>query len=254
MSKSERKKLKKQKRKFRAINRSWAPEDRPDDLQTMEDFEDFTYGEAMIMKDNMEKEKKRRDLGEDVCQQDSKPKKIKHKAATDNGTSKLHEARYHRMPICHPKEYYHKMPKKREEIIRSFPMDHYGVQGQVPAAVIGKLHNRTALQSFDGFVKTSFKPGKTGKYADKQQLEEGLLNYGTMMQAIWPYDYSLFPVWRVLCEEKWGEKATADEKKRSDLVIEFVNGILADNSAKAVNGQYPCVFDQVNYCTGTIFT
>jgi hypothetical protein len=119
MSKSERKKLKKQKRKFRAINRSWAPEDRPDDLQTMEDFEDFTYGEAMIMKDNMEKEKKRRDLGEDVCQQDSKPKKIKHKAATDNGTSKLHEARYHRMPICHPKEYYHKMPKKREEIIRS---------------------------------------------------------------------------------------------------------------------------------------
>jgi hypothetical protein len=139
------------------------------------------------------------------------------------------------------------MPKKREEIIRSFPMDHYGVQGQVPAAVIGKLHNRTALQSFDGFVKTSFKPGKTGKYADKQQLEEGLLNYGTMMQAIWPYDYSLFPVWRVLCEEKWGEKATADEKKRSDLVIEFVNGILADNSAKAVNGQYPCVFDQVKF-------
>jgi hypothetical protein len=85
----------------------------------------------------MEKEKKRRDLGEDVCQQDSKPKKIKHKAATDNGTTKLHEARYHRMPICHPKEYYHKMPKKREEIIRSFPMDHYGVQGQVPAAVTG---------------------------------------------------------------------------------------------------------------------
>jgi hypothetical protein len=65
------------------------------------------------------------------------------------------------------------------------------------------------------------------------------------MHAVWPYDYSLFPIWRVLVESRWGKTVTSDEKKRSELVIEFFNSILADNAAKAVNEQYPCVFEQV---------
>jgi hypothetical protein len=211
----------------------------------MEHFHDYSYADAMIMKENMEKEKAKRNLGEDVFQQDSKPKKVRHKAKTDNGTTKLHEARHHRLPLCHPKEYYKKVPKKRDEIIRNFPMDHYGVQGQVPAATIGKLHNRTALLTFDNFGKTSYHPGKTGKYADRSQLEEAFLNYGTMMQALWPMDYTSFVLWRVMWETKWGKAATTDKKKRSELVIEFFNGLLADNAGRAVHAQYPTVFDQV---------
>jgi hypothetical protein len=38
---------------------------------------------------------------------------------------------------------------------------------------------------------------------------------------------------------------TSDEKKRSDLVIKFCNGIVADNAARAVNGQPLREFDQV---------
>jgi hypothetical protein len=95
--------------------------------------------------------------------------------------------------------------------------------------------NKTALQTFEAFGKTTFHPGKYGKFADKQQLEEGIMNYGSMMQALWQLDYSTFVVWRVLGEGKLGEKVTSDEKKWSDLVIKFFNGILADNTARAGN-------------------
>jgi hypothetical protein len=129
----------------------------------MDDFSDFTYGETIIMKENLEKEKARKNLGEDVFQQDSKPKKVKHKAATDNGKTKLHEARYHRLRLCHPKEYFHPIPKKRDEIIRNF-FSHGELQyaGASSASTKGRLHKRTALQTFEAFGKTTFHPGKSG--------------------------------------------------------------------------------------------
>jgi hypothetical protein len=60
-----------------------------------------------------------------------------------------------------------------------------------------------------------------------------------------PLDYSTFVIWRVLHEAKWGEQVTSDPKKRYELVVDFFNTILADNSALAVNSQCPCGFDQV---------
>lgn len=240
-----RKEKRRAKRKFRTINRSWAKELRPDYLQTWQDCADVSLFEMQGLRAQLEKDAEKQNLGEEVFTRDCKPKKIKHKAQTDNGTTKLHLARFHRQPLSHPKKWYDKVPQKRTEIIRNFPQDHYGLQGQVSPTTIGKLHNRTVLQTFEAFGKTSTKPGKTGKYADEQQLEEALLNYGSLMHAVWPYDYSLFPIWRVLVESRWGKTVTSDEKKRSELVVEFFNSILADNAAKAVNEQYPCVFEQV---------
>jgi hypothetical protein len=52
-------------------------------------------------------------------------------------------------------------------------------------------------------------------------------------------------LWRVLHEADWGAKATSDEKKRSDLAIEYFNSYLADNCGKANHSQYPLVFEQV---------
>jgi hypothetical protein len=71
------------------------------------------------------------------------------------------------------------------------------------------------------------------------------MNYGVMMKELWPLVYSTFVIWSVLGEGKLGEKVTSDEKKRSDLVIKFCNGILADHAARAVNGQPLREFDQV---------
>jgi hypothetical protein len=216
-------------------------------LKTIKGCAKYKMLVIMGMKNECEREAARRNLGEDIFLRDGKQKKIRFKAQSDNGTTKLHEVRFLRLPTVHPKEYFKRVPRRRETIIRSFPLEHYGAQGQVSDVVIGKLHNRTVVLTYESFGKTSVKPGKgqSGKYADKQQLEEAVINYGALMHAIWPLDYSIFALWRVLMEAKWGEVATNDEKKRSEIVIEFFNGILAENCSRAVHSQYPVVFEQV---------
>jgi hypothetical protein len=43
----------------------------------------------------------------------------------------------------------------------------------------------------------------------------------------------------------FGEDATNDAKRRAELCAELFNAVLADNSAKAVHQDYPCVYEQV---------
>ena len=235
--------------KCRMINDGWPAADRPDYLQTDEQLRDVTYNEAMDLKRARDAERTSGGLGEDIFRGDGVPKKVRYKAQSDNGTTKLHEARNNRQPLLHPKEWFSKVPKKWDTIIRNFPLDQYGAAGQVSPAAIGKLHNRTALLTFDSFGKTTFKSGKGGekgaKYADQNQLEEGIMNYTTMIHALWPMDYNAFAIWRVVNEAQYGALVTTDEKKRSDIVIEFFNAVLVENCGRAVHGQHPMVFEEV---------
>ncbi len=172
-------------------------------------------------------------MGEDIFQHDGVTRKTLFKAQSDNGTTKLHLARYLRLPLAHPKEYYKNVPSRQDVVIRNFPMDHYGLTGQIKDDVIGKAHNRTVVTTFNTYGKSSVKPGKAGKFVDKHQLEEGLLNYACVNHAIWPMDYSAFAIWRTLVYAKWGATAKVDEKRRSEFVIEFINSVLAENCAKS---------------------
>jgi len=191
----------------------------------------------------------KKNLGQEIFQKDGKPKKVKYKAQSDNGTTKLHLARFGRPPLSHPKEYYKHVPKKHDVIIRNFPMEHLGLTGQVSENTVGKLHNRSVPLTFEAFGKASHKAGKpgcpAGKYSDLLQLQEGLLNYGALLLLMWNHDYTAFVIWRVLHDSNWGEIALPDEKRRSELVIEFFNSMLADNCGKAVHDEYPVVFEQV---------
>jgi hypothetical protein len=232
---------------FEACNEAWDIDSRPDCLKTVKQCYRYKMNVILGMKTECNREAERRNLGEDIFLRDGKPKKKRFKAQTDDGKTKLHEVRFYRLPIAHPKEYYKKVPRKHDVVIRNFPMEHYGVQGQVKDDVIGKMHNRTVVLTFDAFGKTTVKTGRNqnGRYADRQQLEEALINYGSLNHALWPYDYTIFPMWRVLCDAKWGAVATNDEKKQSELVIEYFNSMLADNCSRAVHSQYPAAFEQV---------
>jgi hypothetical protein len=211
----------------------------------------MSFLEIMKLKEQIAGEEDKRGLGQEVFQRDGVPKKIKHKEQTDNGRTKLHPARYHRLPLVHPKEYFKHIPKKRDVIIRNFPMEHYGMSGQVSESTIGRMHNRSVVLTFEAFGKATHKPAKpgtaAGKYSDLSQLQEGVQNFGAMMHALWPYDYTLFPMWRVLHDANWGEIALPDEKKRSELVVEFFNSMLLDNCGKAVHAEHPLVHEQVGH-------
>ena len=244
--------------KWTLLEQSWERDQRPPALRKKKGIKNLSLDELLRLKKEVMGEEERKNLGEEVFRKDGKPKKIRFKASTDNSTTKLHPARGFRQPLVHPKEFYSTVPKKRDVVIRNFPMDHYGVAGQVSETVIGRLHNRTVVQTFDSFVKISVKTGKggsgQGKYADFQQLQEGVNNYTIMLHALWPQDYTGVVMWKVLIEANWGEYATNDEKKRSELVIDFFNAVLRDNCGRAVHDEYPLVYEQVRVFLVNSFT
>ena len=196
-----------------------------------------------------EAEKKIKDLGEEICTKDERPLKVKYKAQSDDGKRKLHPARWNRPPLAHPKNYYHLIPTKHEVIIRNFPNDHLGINGQVPEGVIGKMHNRTVKVTFDQFCKTSQReargPHKGGKYASPHQLRDGLTNYCLTLHSLWNSDYSGLVMQKVLGEAEWAENIISDDKKRAEVITDFINSVIADNCGKAVHESYPLVYEQV---------
>ena len=54
--------------------------------------------------------------------------------------------------------------------------------------------------------------------SEVRQLQEAVLNYITIMQILWPFDYGPLVIMRVLVESRWGEAAGGDEKSRISTV------------------------------------
>jgi hypothetical protein len=171
----------------------------------------MSFDTFLGMKRAYEKEEALKDLGEEAVARDSKAKKIKYKAGCDDGKKRLHKARWNRQPLSAPEVYYKHVPKKHDTIIRNFPLEHYGVAGQIPEAVLGHMHNRAVKVSLDSFCKSTFKAAKggerAGKYADMFQLLEAVTNYGIALHALWPSDYTGWVFMKVLTQAKWGEVA-----------------------------------------------
>jgi hypothetical protein len=199
----------------------------------------------------MDSLEEKKNLGQEVFSKDGKPEKIHFKAKTDNGVNKLHQARGLRLPIAHPKHWFKLVvPKKRDAIIRNFPMDHLGLTGHIADDILGKLHNRSVKLTFDMFCHSTHHEAtgqtKAGKYADMHQLRAGINHFCLALHCIWPLDYTGVVLTEVLNEAHWAEEATTDQKKRAELVTELFNAVMADNSAKAVYNMYPLIYEQVS--------
>jgi hypothetical protein len=190
---------------------SWPTANRPEKLRRIKALLSLTMDGFLKLKKQIEKEEERKNLGEEAFSRDSQTKTIRYKAQKDNGKRKLHLARWNRQPLVPLEEFYTKVPKRRETVIRNFPMEHLGITSQVPDAVLGYLHNRQVKVTLDSFVKSSYKAArgneKAGKYADLFQLLEGIVNFCIVLHAIWPSDYTGLVLLKVLTEARWGESA-----------------------------------------------
>ena len=212
-----------------------------------------TLDAILKTKEQLDKIENKENLGEEVFSKDGKPEKVRYKAQSDNGVDKLHPARGNRLPIDHPKHWFKKLvPKRRETVIRNFPMDHLGLTGKVSEATLGKMHNRSVKLTLDMFCKSSNReargPHRAGKYPSHNQLVDGVNAFGLALHAIWPLDYTGWVLLNVLNEADWAQKASQDDKKRAELVAELFNSVMSDNCGKAVHGQYPAVYEQVSNC------
>jgi len=231
------------------LNDAWPFDQRPPKLQKRKYVYLMELQVLLALKDKIDLVQQKRNLGEEVFSKDSKPQKIRFKARSDDGVKKLHPARNLRLPLAHPKYWFKSVPKKREAIIRNFPMDHLGLTGHIADDTIGKMHNRSVKVTLDLFCKATHHEAKgnqkAGKYCIGSQIREGLNNYCLALHCLWPQDYTGLVITKVLIEADWAEQVTTDLRKRADLITEFFNAVIADNSAKAVYSMYPLIYEQV---------
>ncbi len=136
---------------FEMFNEIYPREDRPANLQRKSVVGRYSLDELMRYQTQIQEREKKDNLGEEVFTKDAKPPKTKYKKKTDDGKKRLHTARWNRLPLVPPKEYYKKTPKKRNAVIRNFPTEHYGITGQVSEATIGQMHNRSVKVTLCSF-------------------------------------------------------------------------------------------------------
>jgi hypothetical protein len=234
---------------WKLLGKAWPIEQRPAELRRRSVVYMMTLDELLRLKKEIAGEDEKKNLGEEVFSKDGKPEKFTFKKQTDDGVKRLHPARGLRQPLAHPKHWYKMVPKKRDSIIRNFPMDHLGITGKVSDVAIGKMHNRSVKITLDLFCKTTHReargPHKAGKYSDGHQLRQGINHYCLLLHVLWPQDYTGLVIQEVLNEAQWAKLVSPDDKKRAEIITEFFNSVMTDNAAKAVHDMYPLVYEQV---------
>jgi len=220
------------------INEMWPINERPAQLQNKKIVQRMEVGDVLEIKRCMEEEGKKSGMGTAVFGRDMKAKKIRYKQMTDDGVKRLHPARCSRLPLAPPKKYWKMMPKKRDEVHKHFPMEHYGVDGQVAATTITRMHDRQVELDMEMFSKS---------LRDKNSvmaLQLAIVNFGALSQCIWPLDYSPWVLLRVLAENRWGATVADDEKTKADMVRLFFNEVCRENAGKAVREEPPLSYEQ----------
>ena len=235
---------------WQLVNEMWNFEARPKLLQDRKRVEGMSIAEISQFKAHFDKEEERKGVGSAVFGKDRKLEPVKVKKGVDDGDKKLNKARFNlRMPICAPKKYWHKVPKKRE-VYRHLPLGHLGLEGQVSEATVVRMHDRRVPVTLDMLYKANaFKEIKQdgGTWIEPTEirhLQEAILNYTVILWAIWPFDYAGLVVQRVLVEANWGRAAGEAERQRVALVRKYFDEVMRENSGRAVRGEPPLVYEE----------
>ena len=232
------------------VNEMWAYEARPKLLQSRRTVEKMSIAEISQFKAHYEKEEEKKGGGSAVFGRDRKLKAQRFKGGKDNGTSRLHPARFElRMPLAAPKKYWDRIPARRE-VFRHFPLAHLGMEGQVSETTVVRMHDRRVPISLDmlykGNVSREAKAEKAEWVAptEVRHLQEAILNYTVLLNALWPLDYAGLVITRVLVEANWGLAAGASEKARVALVRRFFDDTVRENSGRAVRDEPPLAYEE----------
>ena len=203
------------------------------------------------------KEKAEKANNYEVLTKDVKPPKKRFKKGSDDCASRLHAARWERLPIIHPKKFWKKIPVARNNIFRNMELSFYGVNGKVADKVIVSMHDRAVPLQVKHFLTenaaVAAKPRKEIKRLDEEglsstidfswenpthlaQLEEALFNYMFLLWQIWPLDPTAMIMNNLLTTYKW-MSGVADWKIRQNIVTAYFNTVLRLNAGRATNKQ-----------------
>ena len=182
----------------------------------------------------------------------------------DDGRVHLHEARFLRAPLTEPKVWCHHMPKVRQPIIRTLPLESAGGMGQVSDQTIEDCHSRCrkltlkqfnrgnrniagkpkteTLKSEDGSVKRFFDfDWETPQSLNN--IQEACCNYCLIWQQFWPLDPTPITFMRLLIRYKWigsGQNMVV----RIEIICQLFEYITTTNGSRANNDIAPLTYDE----------
>ena len=142
--------------KWPILNDTWPIETRPAYLRDREYVNRQSWRTLHALQDRYEKEAERRGFGAAIFGKDQKLKKVKFSKKADDGYTKLHPARWLRLPMAPPDKYWKRVPRAHEQRFRHLHLAHYGAKSQINEKIILGMHDRQVRELVLTFAEKQF--------------------------------------------------------------------------------------------------
>jgi hypothetical protein len=131
--------------KWSLLNDIWPLETRPGRLQDKAYVNRQSWRTLHALQDRYEREAEKKGFGSAIFGKDQKLKKTRFSSKSDDGFTKLHKARWLRLPLAPPDKYWKDVPRAHEQRFRHVQLAHYGAESQVNEKVVLSLHDRQVM-------------------------------------------------------------------------------------------------------------
>ena len=212
----------------------WPLDERPEHLRSRRGAAGRrSLDQLLAIGDRLDKRAERMGAGKAVFAKDPKLKKVKYKKFEDNGSSRLHPARFNPLPYGDPVTWAREVPVKREQVLKNLYMANYGVEGQWDAKLVVKLHDRRVSVSLDELCRgSSLRTGTD--MGEVWRLKAAAWNYVTLMHKLWPTEAAALIIYKTLEDSRWAAVAGEDKRLRANMIRQFFNETVDENAGRAV--------------------
>ena len=177
---------------------------------------------------------------------------VHYKKGKDNCKTRLHRARFQRLPLTSPEAWFKKVPLKRSPVIRQLPLEYTGGHEMVSEKIIEVLHDRSKALTLREFysknyeaASKSLKDGESTASSDwvnfegLQGVQEAFCNFGAVYHNLWPNDPTPNAFWRTLIDYNWGS-SLRNPKLQERLICDYFEKVTKKNANRAVRKEAPC--------------
>ena len=200
-----------------------------------------------------------------TCKNDDKLSTLRFSEAKDDRRKRIHPASLLRMPVTEPSTWYSMVPVKRDEIYRNIPLKPTGSAHTVCAKSVELLHNRTSYITLKMFLTENLNVGTKAMKELRRleddgmtttleldwvsattinQIQEAVVNFGVVLQALWPLDTTAWAFIRLMTKYKW--IAGVDVMTtRTKIITSVFNRIVQENASTAANEGHPMYFSEM---------
>ena len=185
-------------------------------------------------------------------------------AMLDDGKHVLSEARFFRLPLSKPEDWYGKVPRKRP-IIRSMPgLEMTGVSDAVSMKTIEMMHNRlcpvklkhfyagnievttkakTEVISCEGGVVKKTMDYDWAKPQTLQHIKGAMNSYGGVLHELFPTDWTYIALMKTLNKYRWVSRCPNDDFKRY-IITDYFNNVMKANAVRAGQNMPPLSYSE----------